>query len=167
MLAQQPPIRIISIGRVFRVDEPDATHMPVFTQCEGLYIDENVSMADLKNTLDVFAREIYGSGTKTRFRPSYFPFTEPSAEVDVTCAACGGKGCRICKGSGWIEILGCGMVNPRVLELCGIDAEKYTGFAFGMGLERITDLKYNITDMRVLFENDMRFLKQFAQGREF
>ena len=161
MTTRKPPIRIVSFGRVYRADEADATHSPVFHQLEGLVIDENISMGDLKGTLDTFARRLYGEGVTTRFRPSFFPFTEPSAEVDLTCAACRGKGCRICKGTGWIEVLGSGMVNPKVLEMCGIDSKKYSGFAFGMGVERLSNLKYNITDMRALYENDMRFLKQF------
>lgn len=165
MLSQKPPIRIICPGRVYRADEVDATHSPVFSQCEGLVIDEGITMGDLKGTLDTFAHELYGEGISTRFRPSFFPFTEPSAEVDVTCAACKGKGCRICKGTGWIEILGAGMVNPNVLEMCGIDPTKYTGFAFGIGIERVTNLKYNVPDMRLLFENDLRFLSQFGKGR--
>ncbi len=155
------PIRIISPGRVFRSDEVDATHSPSFHQIEGLVVDEHVTMADLKGTLAEFAKELFGPDTKVKFRPHHFPFTEPSAEVDVTCFKCGGKGCRFCKGEGWIEILGCGMVHPHVLELCGIDPEKYTGFAFGVGLERIALLKYEIDDMRLLYENDIRFLKQF------
>ncbi len=155
------PIRMISPGRVFRSDEVDATHSPSFHQIEGLVIDKNVTMADLKGTLDVFAKELFGPETKTKFRPHHFPFTEPSAEVDVSCFKCGGKGCRFCKGSGWIEILGCGMVHPHVLEMCGIDPEVYTGFAFGVGLERIALLKYEIDDMRLLYENDDRFLSQF------
>ena len=155
------PIRMISPGRVFRSDEVDATHAPSFHQIEGLVIDKNVTMADLKGTLDVFAKELFGPETKTKFRPHHFPFTEPSAEVDVSCFKCGGKGCRFCKGSGWIEILGCGMVHPHVLEMCGIDPEVYTGFAFGVGLERIALLKYEIDDMRLLYENDDRFLSQF------
>lgn len=155
------PIRMIAPGRVFRSDEVDATHSPSFHQIEGLVIDKNVSFADLKGTLEVFAKELFGPETKTKFRPHHFPFTEPSAEVDVTCFKCGGKGCRFCKGSGWIEILGCGMVHPHVLEMCGIDPEKYSGFAFGVGLERIALLKYEIDDMRLLYENDIRFLKQF------
>ncbi len=159
--SRKPPIRIVCPGRVYRVDEVDATHSPVFHQMEGLVVDEGITMADLKGTLGVFAREMYGEGTQTRFRPSYFPFTEPSAEVDVTCAACRGAGCRICKGTGWIEILGAGMVNPAVLRMCGIDPERYSGFAFGMGIDRVTNLKYNVTDMRLLFENDLRFLAQF------
>ncbi|MBO7385865.1 MAG: phenylalanine--tRNA ligase subunit alpha [Clostridia bacterium] len=161
MTTRKPPIRIVSFGRVYRADEADATHSPVFHQLEGLVIDENVSMGDLKGTLDTFAKRLYGEGVTTRFRPSFFPFTEPSAEVDLTCAACRGKGCRVCKGTGWIEVLGAGMVNPKVLEMCGIDSKKYSGFAFGMGVERLTNLKYNVPDMRYLYENDMRFLKQF------
>ena len=155
------PIRMIAPGRVFRSDEVDATHSPSFHQIEGLVIDKNISFADLKGTLEVFAKELFGPETKTKFRPHHFPFTEPSAEVDVSCFKCGGKGCRFCKGSGWIEILGCGMVHPHVLEMCGIDPEEYNGFAFGVGLERITLLKYEIDDMRLLYENDDRFLKQF------
>ncbi|MBQ7433655.1 MAG: phenylalanine--tRNA ligase subunit alpha [Lachnospiraceae bacterium] len=155
------PIRIISPGRVFRSDEVDATHSPSFHQIEGLVIDEHVTFADLKGTLAEFAKELFGPDTKVKFRPHHFPFTEPSAEVDVTCFKCGGKGCRFCKGEGWIEILGCGMVHPHVLEMCGIDPEQYSGFAFGVGLERIALLKYEIDDMRLLYENDIRFLKQF------
>ncbi len=155
------PICILSPGRVFRSDEVDATHSPSFHQIEGLVIDKNISFADLKGTLEVFARELFGAETKTKFRPHHFPFTEPSAEMDVTCFKCGGKGCRFCKGSGWIEILGCGMVHPHVLEMCGIDPDTYTGFAFGVGLERIALLKYEIDDMRLLYENDIRFLQQF------
>ena len=155
------PIRMIAPGRVFRSDEVDATHSPSFHQIEGLVIDKNISFADLKGTLEVFAKELFGPETKTKFRPHHFAFTEPSAEVDVTCFKCGGKGCRFCKGSGWIEILGCGMVHPHVLEMCGIDPEEYNGFAFGVGLERIALLKYEIDDMRLLYENDIRFLKQF------
>ena len=155
------PIRMIAPGRVFRSDEVDATHSPSFHQIEGLVIDKNISFADLKGTLEVFAKELFGPETKTKFRPHQFPFTEPSAEVDFTCFKCGGKGCRFCKGSGWIEIRGCGMVHPPVLEMCGIDPDEYTGFAFGVGLERIALLKYEIDDMRLLYENDIRFLKQF------
>ena len=155
------PIRVISPGRVFRSDEVDATHSPSFHQVEGLVIDKNISFADLKGTLEVFAKELFGPETKTKFRPHHFPFTEPSAEVDVSCFKCGGKGCRFCKGSGWIEILGCGMVHPHVLEMCGIDSKEYSGFAFGVGLERIALLKYEIDDMRLLYENDIRFLRQF------
>ena len=155
------PIRMIAPGRVFRSDEVDATHSPSFHQIEGLVIDKNITFADLKGTLQEFARELFGPETKTKFRPHHFPFTEPSAEVDVSCFKCGGKGCRFCKGSGWIEILGCGTVHPNVLRMCGIDPEEYTGFAFGVGLERIALLKYEIDDMRLLYENDIRFLKQF------
>ena len=155
------PIRILSPGRVFRADEVDATHSPSFHQIEGLVIDKNISFADLKGTLEVFAKELFGPDTKTKFRPHHFPFTEPSAEMDVSCFKCGGKGCRFCKGEGWIEILGCGMVHPRVLRMSGIDPEEYSGFAFGIGQERITLLKYEIDDMRLLYENDDRFLKQF------
>ena len=156
------PIRMISPGRVFRSDEVDATHSPSFHQVEGLVIDKGITFADLKGTLDVFAKELFGPETKTKFRPHHFPFTEPSAEVDVSCFKCGGTGCRFCKGSGWIEILGCGMVHPHVLEMCGLDPEEYGGFAFGVGLERIALLKYEIDDMRLLYENDIRFLKQFS-----
>ena len=161
MEKQKPPIRMIAPGRVFRSDEVDATHSPSFHQIEGLVIDKHITCADLKGTLAEFARELFGEDTKVKFRPHHFPFTEPSAEVDVSCFKCGGKGCRFCKGSGWIEILGCGMVHPHVLEMCGIDPEEYTGFAFGVGLERIALLKYEIDDMRLLYENDIRFLKQF------
>ena len=155
------PIRMIAPGRVFRADEVDATHSPSFHQIEGLVVDKNITFADLKGTLEVFAKEMFGEQTKIKFRPHHFPFTEPSAEMDVTCFKCGGKGCRFCKGDGWIEILGCGMVHPHVFEMCGIDPEEYTGFAFGVGLERIALLKYEIDDMRLLYENDTRFLKQF------
>lgn len=155
------PIRMIAPGRVFRSDEVDATHSPSFHQVEGLVIDKNITFADLKGTLDVFAKELFGSKTKVKFRPHHFPFTEPSAEMDVSCFKCGGKGCRFCKDSGWIEILGCGMVHPHVLEMSGINPEEYTGFAFGIGLERIAILKYEIDDMRLLYENDIRFLSQF------
>lgn len=155
------PIRMLAPGRVFRSDEVDATHSPSFHQIEGLVIDKNITFADLKGTLAEFAKELFGEETKVKFRPHHFPFTEPSAEVDVSCFKCGGKGCRFCKGSGWIEILGCGMVHPRVLEMSGIDPKEYSGFAFGVGLERIALLKYEIDDMRLLYENDIRFLKQF------
>ena len=155
------PIRMISPGRVFRSDEVDATHSPSFHQVEGLVIDKNITFADLKGTLAEFAKELFGEETRVKFRPHHFPFTEPSAEMDVSCFKCGGKGCRFCKGTGWIEILGCGMVHPHVFEMCGIDPEIYTGFAFGVGLERIALLKYEIDDMRLLYENDIRFLKQF------
>ncbi|NLT47297.1 MAG: phenylalanine--tRNA ligase subunit alpha [Clostridiales bacterium] len=161
LLKQKPPIKIISPGRCFRVDTPDATHSPMFHQVEGLLVDEGVSMTDLKGTLDSFAKQLFGSDVKTNFRPHFFPFTEPSAEMDVSCFKCGGKGCRVCKGSGWIEILGCGMVHPHVLEVGGIDTEKYTGFAFGMGVERIAMLKYGVDDIRLFYENDMRFIEQF------
>lgn len=158
---QKPPIKVISPGRCFRFDELDATHSPMFHQIEGLVIDENITMADLKGTLNMFVKRIFGENTQTKFRPHYFPFTEPSAEVDVTCFKCGGEGCKVCKNSGWIEILGCGMVHPNVLKECGIDPEKYSGFAFGMGLDRITMLKNEIDDIRLIFENDMRFIDQF------
>lgn len=157
----KPPIRIIAPGRVYRSDTQDATHSPVFHQIEGLVVDENITMADLKGTLERFVKELYGERTQVRFRPHHFPFTEPSAEMDCSCFNCGGKGCNVCKGEGWIEILGCGMVHPKVLENCGIDPEKYTGFAFGIGLERIAMGKFSINDLRMFFENDMRFLEQF------
>ena len=157
----KPPIRILAPGRVFRADEVDATHSPSFHQIEGRVVDKGITFADLKGTLAEFAKEMFGEDTKVKFRPHHFPFTEPSAEVDVSCFKCGGSGCRFCKGSGWIEILGCGMVHPRVLEKCNIDPNEYTGFAFGVGLERIALLKYEIDDMRLLYENDERFLKQF------
>ena len=155
------PIRMISPGRVFRSDSIDATHSPSFYQVEGLAVDKHITMTDLKGTLTEFAKELFGEDTKTRFRPHHFNFTEPSAEMDVSCFKCHGKGCRFCKGEGWIEILGCGMVHPNVLEMCGIDSREYTGFAFGVGLERIALLKYEIDDMRLLYENDQRFLDQF------
>jgi len=161
MEKNKPPIRIIAPGCVYRADAVDATHSPVFHQLEGLVIDKQVTMGNLKAALAVFAKELFGDKTRVRFRPHYFPFTEPSAEMDVTCFACGGKGCSLCKDSGFIEILGCGMVHPRVLSMSGIDPDTYTGFAFGMGLERIAMRKFNITDMRLLYENDVRFLKQF------
>ena len=155
------PIRMIAPGRVFRADEVDATHSPSFHQIEGMVIDKHITFADLKGTLSEFAKEMFGEDTKVKFRPHHFPFTEPSAEVDVSCFKCGGKGCRFCKGEGWIEILGCGQIHPHVLEMSGIDPEEYTGFAFGVGLERIALLKYEIDDMRLLYENDIRFLNQF------
>lgn len=155
------PIRMIAPGRVFRSDEVDATHSPSFHQIEGMVIDKHITFADLKGTLQEFVKELFGEDTKVKFRPHHFPFTEPSAEVDVSCFKCGGKGCRFCKGEGWIEILGCGMVHPDVLKMSGIDAEQYSGFAFGVGLERIAILKNEIDDMRLLYENDERFLKQF------
>lgn len=158
---QELPIRMIAPGRVYRADEVDATHSPCFHQIEGLVIDKNITFADLKGTLAEFAKQLFGEDTKVKFRPHHFPFTEPSAEVDVTCFKCHGKGCRMCKGSGWIEILGCGMVHPNVLRMSGIDPDEYSGFAFGVGLERIALLKYEIDDMRLMYENDTRFLKQF------
>lgn len=158
---QKPPIRVIAPGRVYRSDEVDATHSPVFHQIEGLVVDKNITMGDLKGALAVFAKELFGEKAEVKFRPHHFPFTEPSAEVDVSCVMCEGKGCRVCKGSGWIEILGCGMVHPKVLEMSGIDPKEYSGFAFGMGLERITMLRYNIEDLRLFYENDVRFLSQF------
>lgn len=158
---REPPIRIVSPGRVYRSDAVDATHSPMFHQLEGLVIDENITMGDLKGILEIFSRRMFGDKTRVRFRPHHFPFTEPSAELDVSCFVCGGKGCRVCKGEGWIEILGCGMVHPNVLGMSGIDPEKYSGFAFGMGVERIAMLTLGIDDMRLLFENDTRFLEQF------
>ena len=161
LLKQKPPIKVISPGRCFRCDTPDATHSPMFHQIEGLVVDEGITMADLKGTLDSFAKQLFGPETKTKFRPHHFPFTEPSAEVDVSCFKCGGKGCRVCKGSGWIEILGCGMVHPNVLKVGGLDTEKYTGFAFELGVERVAMLKYGVDDIRLFYENDMRFIEQF------
>ena len=161
MEVQKPPIRIISPGRVYRSDAMDSTHSPLFHQLEGLVVDKGITMADLRATLSTFAQAMFGEQTKIRFRPHHFPFTEPSAEVDVSCFACGGKGCRLCKGEGWIEILGAGMVHPNVLRNCGIDPEVYSGFAFGLGVERIAMLKYHIDDIRLLYENDVRFLSQF------
>lgn len=161
MLAQKPPIRMICPGRVYRTDDVDATHSPVFNQVEGLVVGKGISLAHLKSTLDIFLKEFYGENTATKFRPGHFPFTEPSAEVDATCSKCGGNGCNICKGTGMIEVLGCGMVHPNVLRGCGIDPEEYTGFAFGLGLDRLANIKYGITDIRLLYENDIRFLSQF------
>ncbi|ACM60383.1 phenylalanyl-tRNA synthetase alpha subunit [Caldicellulosiruptor bescii] len=161
MKSKKPPIKIISPGRVYRSDEVDSTHSPIFHQIEGLFVDKGVTMADLKGTLEVFAKRFFGEQTKVRFRPHHFPFTEPSAEVDISCIFCGGKGCRTCKGEGWIEILGAGMVHRKVLLNCGIDPDIYTGFAFGMGVERIALLRYEIEDIRLFYENDLRFLKQF------
>lgn len=161
MEKQKPPIRVIAPGRVYRSDAVDATHSPLFHQIEGLVVDRGVTMADLKGTLEMFAKRLYGEEAVVRFRPHHFPFTEPSAEMDFQCFACHGEGCRLCKGEGWIEILGCGMVHPQVLENCGIDPEVYSGFAFGVGLERIAMMRYGIDDMRLLYENDLRFLKQF------
>ena len=158
---QELPIRMIAPGRVFRSDEVDATHSPVFNQIEGLVIDKNITFGDLKGVLAEFAKAFFGDKVQVKFRPHYFPFTEPSAEVDVTCVYCGGKGCNVCKGEGWIEILGCGMVHPKVLEMAGIDPTVYQGFAFGVGLERIAMLKYDINDLRLFYENDVRFLSQF------
>ena len=161
MEQQKPPIRIISPGRVYRSDAMDATHSPLFHQMEGLVVDKGITMGDLKGMLEIFAKTLFGEDTKLRFRPHHFPFTEPSAEVDVSCFVCGGKGCRVCKNEGWIEILGAGMVHPFVLENCGIDPNEYSGFAFGMGVERIAMKHYGIDDMRLLYENDTRFLEQF------
>lgn len=161
MEVHKPPIKMITVGRVYRSDDIDATHSPVFHQIEGLVVDNNITMCDLKGMLDAFAKYFFGSDTKTRFRPSYFPFTEPSVEVDASCPYCHGKGCRVCKGTGWIEILGAGMVNRNVLKNCDVDPDVYTGFAFGIGLDRITIIMHGITDMRLEFENDVRFLKQF------
>ncbi|WMM26991.1 phenylalanine--tRNA ligase subunit alpha [Tissierella sp. MB52-C2] len=156
------PLRIVSAGRTFRFDDVDDTHSPMFHQLEGLVVDENINMANLIHTLDIFIKELFGSDMKTRYRPHHFPFTEPSAEVDVSCLKCRGKGCPACNFTGWsMELLGCGMVHPKVLENCGIDSEKYSGFAFGMGIDRITMVKYGINDIRLLFENDNRFLEQF------
>ncbi len=164
MESTKPPIRIIAPGRVFRNEAISARAHCIFHQVEGLYVDENVSFADMKQTLLYFAREMFGEDSEIRLRPSYFPFTEPSAEMDVNCNICGGKGCNVCKYTGFLEIMGCGMVDPNVLESCGIDSEKYTGFAFGMGVERIAMLKYQVNDLRLYFENDMRFLKQFSNS---
>ena len=161
MEQRKPPIRVIAPGRVYRSDAVDATHSPLFHQVEGLVVDKGITMSDLKGTLDTFAKRLYGPETVTRFRPHHFPFTEPSAELDVMCFSCHGEGCRLCKGEGWIEILGCGMVHPKVLSICGIDPEEYSGFAFGLGLDRIVMRRYNIDDLRLLFENDLRFLTQF------
>lgn len=159
---QKPPIRVICPGKVFRADEVDATHSPVFHQMEGLVVDKNITLGDLKGALTVFANELFGDGTVVRFRPHFFPFTEPSGEMDVRCFSCRGAGCRVCKGDGWIELLGCGMVHPNVLQMSGIDPGVYTGYAFGMGLERVAMTRFGITDLRLLFENDVRFLRQFA-----
>lgn len=164
MQNQKPPIRTISPGRVFRNEAISARAHCIFHQVEGLYIDENVSFADLRQTLLFFAREMFGKDTEIRLRPSYFPFTEPSAEMDVSCKICGGKGCNVCKHTGWLEVLGCGMVHPNVLQACNIDSNKYTGFAFGMGIERAAMLKYGVNDLRLYFENDLRFLDQFKSA---
>ncbi len=162
MREMEPPLRIVSAGRTFRFDDVDDTHSPMFHQLEGLVVDENITMANLMHTIDIFIKELFGKDMKTRFRPHYFPFTEPSAEVDVSCFKCKGEGCSLCNGTGWsMELLGCGMVHPKVLKNCGIDPEKYSGFAFGMGIDRITMVKYGIDDIRLLFENDNRFLEQF------
>ena len=161
MESQSLPIRIISPGRVYRKDEVDATHSPMFHQIEGLVIDKGVTMGDLKGTLDTLMKKLYGEDTVTRFRPHHFPFTEPSCEVDIQCFECGGKGCRVCKGEGWIEILGAGMVHPKVLHNCGIDPDVYTGYAFGLGLERLAMRRFDISDLRLVYENDLRFLSQF------
>ena len=161
MEQRKPPIRIVAPGRVYRKDEVDATHSPMFHQVEGMVIDKGVTMADLKGTLNTVVEQLYGKGTKTRFRPHHFPFTEPSCEMDVQCFECHGAGCRTCKGEGWIELLGAGMVHPKVLQYCGIDPEKYSGFAFGVGVERMTMRRFQISDLRLLFENDIRFLSQF------
>ncbi|MFL6214363.1 MAG: phenylalanine--tRNA ligase subunit alpha [Blastocatellia bacterium] len=162
MQNQRPPLRVIAPGRVFRRDTPDATHNPMFFQVEGLNVDRNITLADLKGTLQKFVEMMFGASLRTRFRPSYFPFTEPSAEVDFSCYVCKGSGCRVCKGSGWIELGGCGMVHPNVLETVGIDTEEFTGFAFGLGIDRMAALMFGIDDIRLLFENDVRFLEQFA-----
>ena len=161
MEEQKPPIRIVVPGRVFRRDAVDATHSPMFHQMEGLLVDEGITLADLKGTLEVFLRELFSEETRVRFRPSYFPFVEPGAEVDISCIFCSGGGCRVCKGSGWIEIMGAGMVHPRVFQMVGYDPERYTGFAWGMGIDRIAILKYQVDDLRLFFENDVRFLSQF------
>lgn len=161
MEAKRPPIRVVAPGRVYRKDEVDATHSPMFHQIEGLVVDRNITMADLKGTLNTVVRELYGENTVTRFRPHHFPFTEPSCEMDVQCHECGARGCRVCKGEGWIEVLGAGMVHPKVLEMSGIDSNVYSGWAFGMGLERLAMRRYQISDLRLIFENDVRFLNQF------
>ena len=161
MLKTKPPIAIISPGRVYRSDAVDATHSPIFHQCEGLVVDKGITFGDLKGTLEMFAKRLYGNDVRVRFRPHHFPYTEPSAEMDLQCFKCGGKGCSLCKGEGWIEMLGSGIVHPQVLINCGIDPEEYSGFAFGIGLERIAMMRYEIDDMRLLYENDLRFLKQF------
>ncbi len=161
LMTLEPPFRLVIPGRVFRVDEVDASHSPVFMQMEGLVVDKNITFADLKGTIDAFVKAVFGSHVKTRLRPSYFPFTEPSGEVDVSCTICGGKGCRVCKGTGWIEIMGCGMTNPHEFLNCGVDPEEWTALAFGLGVDRIANLKYGISDIRLLYENDARFLRQF------
>jgi phenylalanyl-tRNA synthetase alpha chain len=164
MEAHKPPFRIISPGRVYRSDSPDLTHTPMFHQIEGLMVDESVSFAHLKGVLATFLEQFFGQSLRVRFRPSFFPFTEPSAEVDISCVICGGSGCRVCKQSGWLEVGGCGMVNPAVFRHVGINPEKYTGFAFGMGVERLVLLRHGVTDLRMFYENDLRFLQQFRSG---
>ena len=159
--ALTPPYRLVMPGRVFRVDEVDASHSPVFMQMEGFIVDKGLTLADLKGTLDAFIHAVFGENVKTRLRPSYFPFTEPSAEMDMSCTICGGKGCRVCKGTGWIEILGCGITNPHELENCGLDPHEWTALAFGIGVDRVANLKYGVSDIRLEYENDARFLKQF------
>ena len=161
MEKKKPPIRIISPGRVYRSDAVDATHSPLFHQIEGLVVDKGITMSDLKGTLEAFVKRLYGADSVVRFRPHHFPFTEPSCEMDVQCHKCGGKGCPTCKGEGWIEVLGAGMIHPRVLEMSGINSEEYTGWAFGMGLERLAMRRFKISDLRLIFENDVRFLEQF------
>ena len=163
MEKHQPPVRLIAPGRVYRRDQFDLTHTPMFTQVEGLVVGEGVSLADLKGTLTAFVRELFGESRRVRLRPSFFPYTEPSAEVDISCAACSGSGCAMCKRTGWIEVLGSGMVHPAVFEAVGYDPERYTGFAFGMGIERIALLKWGVEDIRLFYENDLRFLEQFPQ----
>ena len=161
LMTVKPPFRLVIPGRVFRVDEVDASHSPVFMQMEGFVVDRDITLADLKGTLDTFVHAVFGEDVRTRFRPSYFPFTEPSAEVDISCTICGGKGCRVCKGTGWLEILGCGVTNPHELENCGLDPHEWSAFAFGIGVDRVTSLKYGINDIRLEYENDARFLGQF------
>ncbi len=161
LLNLKPPFRVVIPGRCFRVDEVDASHSPIFMQMEGLVVDKNITLADLKGTLDTFVHAVFGEDVKTRFRPSYFPFTEPSAELDISCTICGGKGCRVCKHTGWLEILGCGVTNPHEIENCGLDPHEWSAFAFGLGVDRVTSLKYGITDIRLEYENDARFLGQF------
>ncbi len=161
LTTMEPPFRIVVPGRCFRVDEVDASHSPIFMQMEGLVVDKNITLADLKGTLNAFVHAVFGEHVKTRFRPSYFPFTEPSAEMDISCTLCDGKGCRVCKGTGWLEILGCGVTNPHEIENCGLDPHEWTAFAFGLGVDRVTSLKYGITDIRLEYENDARFLRQF------
>lgn len=161
LLNVKPPFRLVIPGRVFRVDEVDASHSPVFMQMEGLVVDKNITFADLKGTVNSFVHAVFGEDVKTRFRPSYFPFTEPSAEVDISCTICGGKGCRVCKGTGWLEIMGCGITNPHEIENCGLDPHEWKAFAFGVGVDRVASLKYGITDIRLEYENDARFLGQF------